>query len=229
MADYEALDDKEKKNADKPVQKRLYIEDVTPEKVQMIMEENTEGLLLVRDELSGWFGGMDKYSGSRGGSYDRGFWLKAHKGGLYSFDRVSRGSRAVENCGVSVLGGIQDDKMRKIINEGDDDGLIQRLLLIMLHPAVKGKRVSVPCDYDELIGKLRMLAAPLGPAFEEANKRYFDPEAEAIREEVEQLYIDKQDTFMGDQQKTCDPCRQVRRLIRTFVFDLALYRELYWE
>jgi hypothetical protein len=72
-----ALDKKAQKTTPKPKYKRIRIEDATPEKLQMIMEHSVEGLLMVRDELGGWFGGMDKYSGGGGaGSYDRGFWLK---------------------------------------------------------------------------------------------------------------------------------------------------------
>ena len=181
---YEALDDEQKKTTPKPKQNRLCIEDTTPEALQEIMQDNPHGQLMVRDELSGFFGGMDKYSSNRGGGYDRGFWLKAYNGGKYSFDRVKRGSGLIKNCGVSVLGGIQEDTLRTFVNDGIDDGLIQRMLLIMLHPAVKGKNISLPPhQYNELINKLSVMRS-------DPDTYHFDSDADVIRDDLEQKHID---------------------------------------
>lgn len=58
------------------------LNDITIEACGQVMADNHQGLLLERDELSGWFGQMDRYqSGNRGASMDRGFWLQAHNGG----------------------------------------------------------------------------------------------------------------------------------------------------
>ena len=110
---------------------------------------------------------------------------------------MKRGSALVDNCGISILGGIQDDLIRAIINEGIDDGLIQRMFLIMLRPKVKGKVVDVPPDYNELIDKLRMLRTN-DPDF---NTHYFDSEAEAIREELEQKHLDLSNSYMKMNKK----------------------------
>ena len=40
-----------------------------------------DGVLLHQDELSGWFGSMDKYSGRGGAAKDRAFWLESYNGG----------------------------------------------------------------------------------------------------------------------------------------------------
>jgi hypothetical protein len=63
--------------------------------------------LLYQDELSGFFGAMDKYSGGRGANKDRGFWLQSFNGGPYGYNRISRGSGIVPNLAASMLGGIQ--------------------------------------------------------------------------------------------------------------------------
>jgi hypothetical protein len=191
---YETLDDEKKKNVAKPLKKRLCIEDTTPEALQEIMQDNLHGQLMVRDELSGFFGGMDKYSGNRGGSYDRGFWLKAYNGGRYSFDRVKRGSGLIKNCGVSVLGGIQEDTLRTFVNEGIDDGLIQRMLLVILRSAVIGKNVSLPPhQYNELINKLYNM--------QDIITYHFDKEAEAIRYALEQKHLDLAEGFLKINKK----------------------------
>ena len=40
---------------------------------------------------------------------------------------------------MNVLGGIQEDALRKVVEDNVDDGLVQRLFVIMLRPAVLGK------------------------------------------------------------------------------------------
>ncbi len=54
-----------------PIRGRVRITDTTTEKAAELMSDGWRGLLLSRDELSGWLGSMDWYSG--GG--DRPFWL----------------------------------------------------------------------------------------------------------------------------------------------------------
>ncbi len=89
---------------------------------------------------------------------DRGFWLQSFNGGHYSWDRVSRGSGNIPNLSICVLGGIQEEPLRKLVNDGVDDGLIQRLFIIMLRPAVMGRDEPVPADqYDKLVERLYAL------------------------------------------------------------------------
>jgi hypothetical protein len=71
---------------DAPVRPRLIFSDATPEKVAEILEGLRRSLLLHRDELSGWLGNMNKYSG--GG--ERAFWLEAYGGRPYTVERVKR-------------------------------------------------------------------------------------------------------------------------------------------
>jgi hypothetical protein len=44
-----------------PKQERLRIEDATIESAQEVLRDSPEGALCWQDELSGWFGSMDKY------------------------------------------------------------------------------------------------------------------------------------------------------------------------
>jgi hypothetical protein len=45
-----------------PKQKRVLLQDTTIEAVQEVIKDSPNGLLYYQDELSGWFGAMDKYS-----------------------------------------------------------------------------------------------------------------------------------------------------------------------
>ena len=122
-AEYEALPAEERKDEAKPALERIRIEDITPEAAQEVFRNNDDGVLLSRDELSGWFGSMDKYAGHRGAAADRGFWLQAFNGGSYTVDRVGRGSGTIEHLSISIVGGIQPDAIRKLAADGVDDEL----------------------------------------------------------------------------------------------------------
>jgi hypothetical protein len=120
-------------------------------------------VLCLHDELSGWFGSMDKYASHRGAAKDRGFWLQSYNGGSYVFDRVSRGSGLVENLSVSLLGGIQPETMRKISADTVDDGLIQRIVPIVLKPATTSRDAptsEAAHRYAELVRRLHAMERP---------------------------------------------------------------------
>ncbi len=150
------------------------------------MKDSPDGVLCLQDELSGWFGSMDKYSGHRGAAKDRGFWLQSYQGGSYAINRVTRGSSLIENLSVSLLGGIQPGPMRKLIADTVDDGLIQRLVPIVLRPGVVGKdeprSFAVGQRYAELVERLHGMGRPL-------ENLHFDDGALAIRLELEEKHL----------------------------------------
>jgi hypothetical protein len=157
MRDYDKLDKEERKGAERPVQKRLRLEDTTIEAAQQVLAGSPNGVLLVQDELSGFFGSMDKYSGYRGAAKDRGFWLQSYNGGQYALNRITRGVGIIPNLSVSLLGGIQPDVIRQLSGETYDDGFLQRMLLIVMRPASVGTATSRPdvsMGYTELIERL---------------------------------------------------------------------------
>jgi hypothetical protein len=185
LAAYEAMDRDAKREAEKPKHERVRFEDVTPEAAQPILRDSEHGVLLVRDELSGWFGSIDKYSGTRGGGMDRGFWLQAFNGKHYSWDRVGRGSGNIPNLSINVLGGIQEEPLRKLVNDGVDDGLIQRLFILMLREAVLGLDEPLPRDqYDTLIDRLYVLRDR-----HEWYERHFSDEAQKVRRQLEEQHL----------------------------------------
>jgi len=138
-ARYDKLPAKEKRQTDPPKQTQLMLQDTTIEAAQEIFKDSPDGLLCYQDELSGFFGAMDKYSGARGASKDRAFWLQSYNGGAYSVHRIGRGAIYIPNLSAGILGGIQPDAIRKVAAECVDDGLLQRLLPIILQPAVLGQ------------------------------------------------------------------------------------------
>nr|WP_281410054.1 DUF3987 domain-containing protein [Rhizobium laguerreae] len=125
-----------------PPLKRRIVSDTTIEALQRVLKDNPDCVMLFRDELSGWFGSMDKYSsGGKGASGDRPFWLQSYNGGAYVVDRISR-EGFIKYLSVNLIGGIQPDILRKVYTETDDDGMMQRILPIVLKPAKRDKDID---------------------------------------------------------------------------------------
>ena len=182
---YDNLPPEEKKKAALPKQRRVRIEDTTIEASQEVLKDSPDGVLCLQDELSGWFGGMDKYSG-KGAAKDRAYWLQSFNGGEYVLNRVSRGSVIIENLSVSMLGGIQPDPMRKLAADSYDDGFLQRSCPIILRASTMGQ--DEPNEeawkfYDDLVETLHMMNPP-------NSVLHFDSGAQAIRNQLEQKHLD---------------------------------------
>ncbi len=113
-----------------PIRKRLIINDSTIEKLGELLNENPNGLMLVRDELSGWLSILMREDGQQ----DRAFYLECFDGdNKFSYHRIGRGTIEINNCTLSLIGGIQPTKISNLVYQAmigiADDGLIQRLQL----------------------------------------------------------------------------------------------------
>ncbi|HEX9202387.1 MAG TPA: YfjI family protein, partial [Vicinamibacteria bacterium] len=114
-----------------PLRERRYVvNDTTVEKLGELLNQNPNGLLLFRDELSGFLRLMAR----PGHENDRGFYCEAWNGtGAYTYDRLGRGTLRIEAACVSVLGGIQPGPLAAYLHEtfagGGDDGLLPRFQL----------------------------------------------------------------------------------------------------
>lgn len=115
---------------DKPTPRRYIVNDATVEKLGVILEDNPQGLLLFRDELSGWLLGMNREDRQQ----ERAFYLEAWNGdGTFSYDRIGRNDVFMKSTTTAVLGGIQPGRLLPILsgqaNGSGDDGLVERLQL----------------------------------------------------------------------------------------------------
>lgn len=110
--------------------RRYIVNDATVEKLGELLNENPNGLLLVRDELGGWLATMQTEDGAVG----RAFYLECFDGnGSFVYDRIGRGTVFIESCCLSLIGGIQPSRIaplvRGAVTGALDDGLVQRLQL----------------------------------------------------------------------------------------------------
>ena len=115
---------------DEPQRPRLMVQDATPEALGEILSGNPNGTLHLRDELAAWLMSFDRYS--PGG---REFWLEAYGGRSHVIDRKNRaGPLFIPFNGVTVLGGIQPEKLRDCLLKTADDGLVPRFLWVWPDP-----------------------------------------------------------------------------------------------
>jgi hypothetical protein len=161
--------------------------DATIEAAQEVYKDNHDGLMLEQDELSGWLGSMDKYSGHSGGLKDRGFWLVSFNGDEYWVDRVKRGTFLIPNLSSSILGGIQPEGISKAAADGVDDGLIQRFFMIIL------KRATIDRDDElDIVNAKYGTLVELLYKMQAANVVQFTSGAQNIRDELARKDIELQ-------------------------------------
>ncbi len=113
---------------EEPKERRYMTQDSTTEKLAELLRDNPQGLLVFRDELSGFLKNLEK----QGREGDRAFYLEAWTGtGSFNVDRIGRGSFSVPAVCASILGGIQPGPLSSYVRgalEGGEkaDGLLQR-------------------------------------------------------------------------------------------------------
>src|SRR5215210_4049494 len=125
----------ELRKPEKPTLVRTYADDTTVERLADILNENRRGLLIIKDELSGWLGSMNQYKQGGKGA-DRQFWLSAHTNQPVSVDRKSLEEPViVARPFVSIVGGIQPEVLPDF-GKDRGDGLIDRFIPVYPKPRV---------------------------------------------------------------------------------------------
>jgi putative DNA primase/helicase len=125
--------DRPEDEPEEPRLRRLIVNDATFEALHQTMSENPAGILVIRDELTGWWSQLDR-AGREG---ERAFCLQAWNGDTgHTIDRIGRGTIHVEACCMSMLGGIQPGRLRSYMVDAledgpSNDGLIQRFQLLV--------------------------------------------------------------------------------------------------
>jgi len=118
---------------ERPRMRRLIVNDATMEALHETLAANPSGVLVMRDELTGWWSQLDR-PGREG---ERAFYLQSWNGDTaHTIDRIGRGSIHVPACALSMLGGIQPARLRSylvdaVIDGPANDGLIQRFQVLV--------------------------------------------------------------------------------------------------
>jgi len=132
LEQYNNLSKSEKRNAQipvKPERVRLRVSDTTIESLGLIHAKNPRGLLVFRDELSGWIGSFDRYAK---GEADMANWMEMYEGRYVSIDRKGGDPPTldIKRPAVCVFGTIQPSVLyQKLKKEHFESGFVARLLL----------------------------------------------------------------------------------------------------
>ena len=116
-----------------PPPKRYLTSDPTIEKLGELLNQNPRGLMVFRDELTGWLQSLDKPNREN----DRPFYLEGWDGDSgHIVDRLGRGHLPIPAMTLTICGGIVPGKMRKYTDEAvgggeGSDGLLQRFQLLV--------------------------------------------------------------------------------------------------
>lgn len=113
-----------------PPARRLFKTNETSIQAMTVLQnQNERGLLVFRDELTGLLTRWDREDHAD----ERAYFLEGWNGdGSYTDMKIGRGLTDAENICISLLGGIQPDKLRRYLYQaikGNNDGLMQRLQL----------------------------------------------------------------------------------------------------
>lgn len=109
--------------------RRIECDNLTREAFEVVLQDMPCGLIIHADEAAAFIGGMDAYK-SAGVKADRALWLRAYNGGPMQIDKVTRGSYLIVNWSATITCGIQPSKLAAMAGQLDDDGLLQRFLIV---------------------------------------------------------------------------------------------------
>jgi hypothetical protein len=137
--DKNSLKGKPPEKPEEPICKRLLVSDSTIEAIAERLNDNPRGLLVNRDELSGWLGSFDQYRSGKGS--DASHWLSCYNANVLLIDRktTARKTIYVPRAGVSITGGIQPSILGRMLGKTHfENGLAARFALGM--PPKRNKR-----------------------------------------------------------------------------------------
>ncbi|QEE09438.1 DUF3987 domain-containing protein [Bartonella kosoyi] len=183
---------------------RFIVNDVTVEKLGELLKENPRGLLMVRDELSGFLTDMERKEYQT----DRAFYLEAFNGdGQFTYDRIGRGTIFIPNATVSIIGGIQPSRIlpfiRNVLYGKGNDGFLQRFQMLVFPDETKDwKWVDRPPNqeaWETYEGAFRSLYdKPLGSPEYPLVMRFSAEAQEIFREWMQKIFKEAKENNLSE-------------------------------
>lgn len=160
LKQYNLLQEKEKTNnneqIEKPIQKQILIQDITIEKLAIVLNENElHGVCSLQDEMAGFFVNLDQYKSNTRNKY-----LETWSRGDWNVGRVGRESLNVQNIFLTLIGTIPFEAYIKFKrNDSTADGFSDRFLIALpennefLKTTPEGVDFKLLNELDDLIEK----------------------------------------------------------------------------
>jgi len=176
-----------------PVRPRFIIKDTTIEKAAMLSGQLPRGLILFRDELSGFVENFE-----RNGGNDKQFYLEAFGGRPYTVDRVKHPEPImIDALSISIIGGIQPDNLGLLFKNQVDDGFAARFIYAWPEQ-VDFERPRVKPDERFINNAFRKLAALEMITDEEFNQK---PKIVPLSEEAQDIFEEWKKEFHYKEQE----------------------------
>jgi Protein of unknown function (DUF3987) len=176
-----------------PVGKELILNDFTLESVFKVLMASPRGVIVFRDEITGWLNSMNAYK-TKGS--DEQFWLENYNSGLVKINRKNSDRPTfVKNSFVAVLGTTQPGMLTKF-SEGDkaQNGFLARILFSYPEDTEKMcySAKNVASDYAEkwqvVIDRLYELPCAQQAAQDEFSDSYAEPTLVGLSPSAAELY-----------------------------------------
>jgi hypothetical protein len=165
-----------------PQAPRLRQNDVTVPKLAVLLGTTaSKGLLVIRDELTGWLNSMTAYNDA-----DREFWIEAYGGRPFRVERQKNPHPIIiPRLAVAVFGGTQPEKLASLFKAADD-GLFSRFAWVWPEPLPFHLASEVPNAQWAIdsLDRLRLLDLAHMPGSDETQPIYV-PLTEAGRSHLE--------------------------------------------
>jgi len=122
---------------EKPANGHLYTSNATIESLSKIASENQRGIMLYRDELSGWLTSFGQYKGGKGD--DKQFYMECWSGSPIKTTRKSGDTMIVRNPFLTIIGSLQPATLH-LLQQNVEDGFFDRFLIS--YPQTEIKEIS---------------------------------------------------------------------------------------
>jgi hypothetical protein len=120
-------------NEPEPVEQQHVTTDTTVEALADVLGWNPRGVLVYRDEATGWVASLNQYKGGKGS--DRQFWLSAWSCQDYTVNRKGKPPLRIIRPFLSVIGNLPPDMLGELADRrGREDGFIDRILFAYPDP-----------------------------------------------------------------------------------------------
>lgn len=187
--------------------RKFDVNDITMEKLQEHMAENSHGILVSQDEIAGFIKRQDDPQNAA----EKAFHLQAWNGlGSYELERIGRGTIFARRVCTSMLGGIQKAKLYPLVAStvygSNNDGFLQRFQMAVMPDLAPWVNIDRYPDYaaSEMVSNVIRNLTAIDKSF---GSEIHDEDIAILRfsEDAQELFNAWINGLMNDKART-EPC-----------------------